>query len=171
MEVEDPGFWRLRQATLMQYFVNMSTARANGMLITLLIDPFLNNAILYLFIKWLWVLPQADGGCCYVQSSKDVLTFYLIVYLVGHVMCAAITTVVLYNVLTEKSIPRLCLIFILALSSLHMFLMGFCPCLHRHFRIQEIGKTIGACSVRNLPIVLLQFTMIGLLLMNVTYLI
>ena len=139
-QVEDPGFWHLRQATLMQYFVSLSKTKANLILFTFVVDPIIYNGVMYYLIDYLWIVPSSEGGCCMIPSSRPVLIFYFDAYSLLHVIYTAFITFQFFQCLSpdpetgSRSKCKLFLIFIAVLTNMHLLLFGWFPCLHRSFK-------------------------------------
>ena len=51
--VQDPSFWQRRTQTLMQYYPTLSQNTATFMLIVMLADPLLQNALIFFMVKYL----------------------------------------------------------------------------------------------------------------------
>lgn len=145
------------------------------MLILMLIEPFLYNGILYYFIEYLWIKPLESGGCCAVQSTQISLWIFFIIYLIASCIFALIITSNFYACATKNEITgkrSKCVLISLIFATLtntHLFLFGFFPILHQAFTIQETYRAIRNTVVRNMPLCLLQLTLIGLLTMNKQY--
>lgn len=133
----------------MQYYESTSTAKANAILILMLVDPALYNGILYYFISYLWVRPTDDGGCCAVQTSASPLTFFLIVYLSVHFIYSFILSLQFYKGLRNQSKCGLFILFLATITNLHMFLLGLCPCVHQVFGMHELYRGVRMTVVRN----------------------
>ena len=150
---------------------------ASFMLIVMFVDPLLQNAILYYLIQYL-SLSYEEGGCCISTSIHRAYVAFVCAYLLVWVISTGFITASLFKGLTnreewegdEPEDKRWKFTFILtsALFNMHLFLFGFVPSLHSYFDIQEIYQTIRAVNSRNIPQVLLQITIIGLLFMNFT---
>jgi len=123
----------------MQYYGIISKRRAGVMLFMMFIDPLIYNAIFYYFIKYLWLVPLDQGGCCVVPTSVSVLTFFFIMFILVHLASSAIISYQIFACLTSDPVTyrrsklALLIIFIATFMNMHLFLFGFCPCLHRHF--------------------------------------
>ena len=145
------------------------------MLIVMFIDPILQNAILYYLIQYM-SLSYDEGGCCINNSIHRAYVAFVCAYLLVWVISTGFITAALFKGLTnreewegdEPEDKRYKFTFILtaAFFNMHLFLFGFVPSLHSYFDIQEIYQTIRAVNSRNIPQVLLQITIIGLLMMN-----
>ena len=65
----------------------------------------------------------------------------------------------------ERPLVRVC-VLLACIFNLHLMMFGFAPRLHRYFQMQEMFNVVKASMNRNIPQVMLQLTLIGLLLMN-----
>lgn len=120
------------------------------MLFLMLLDPALYNGILYYFISYLWVRPFDGGGCCAVQNSSSPLTFFLIVYLLVHFIYSFVLSIEFYKALrNSNNFWFFVVIFLAIITNLHMFLLGFCPCVHQVFNMHAIYRVIRMTVVRN----------------------
>jgi len=158
----------------MQYYPSLTNATANVAMITILIDPILQNSVLAsLFI---YVIKSADdGGCCESRPLYRATLTLLVLYCFWLVLNAIGTTMVFTKILKstdqEGGINKKCFkVFCIALLSffnLHIFTFGFVLSAHRYFDLQRIYHAIRASIQRNVIQIILQFTIIGLIAMNV----
>lgn len=142
------------------------------MLVVMLIDPIVQNGVIIYLTNYL-VENQDDGGCCGGQSLYRATFALLVLYLVFLLLTSVLSTITLISTLNqpEEGGQKLVLgrltIFFACLFNLQFFLFGFTPRVHCFFQMQKLYDVVKGMVHRNVPQVLLQITIIGLLLMNV----
>jgi hypothetical protein len=57
-------------------------------------------------------------------------------------------------------------VFLSVQLNLHLFMFGMVPAVHHHFGIIAVNTLIRKSVLRNIPQIILQITLIGLLVMN-----
>ena len=82
----------------MQYYPNLTKTSASLMLLAFMLDPLIQNSIIYLLIAYL-KLAEDEGGCCVSKPiSRAYLTFASI-YLFAWLVLTGVTTATIYKCL------------------------------------------------------------------------
>ena len=89
--VQDPSFWQRRTQTLMQYYPTLSQNTASFMLMVMLVDPILQNAIIVFLIGYLNE-PFEEGGCCVSKSIYRAYITFVCAYLLAWMFSTGFTT-------------------------------------------------------------------------------
>ena len=117
------------------------------MLIVMLVDPFLQNAIIYFLISYMNESSE-KGGCCVSTSIYRAYVTFLGAYMLVWLISTGFTTASFFKCLSQyeeiegegnrNKKAHFTFILVSILFNMHLFLFGFAPSLHRFFDIQEV---------------------------------
>ena len=130
----------------MQYYPTLSQNTATFMLMVMLVDPILQNAMIVFLIGYLNESFE-EGGCCVSKSIYRAYITFVCAYLLAWLVSTAFTTASIFKCLTRyeeiegegnrNRKAHFAFILVSVFFNVHLFLFGFAPSLHRFFDIQE----------------------------------
>jgi hypothetical protein len=157
----------------MQHYESVSITTAYSMLLFMCLDPFMQNGVLYSLVIYAFSSYHDNGlghitGCCVSLYIQRALTAFTLLYIFTmNIVNSTIAFQFISGLIPQsRTWYHKIAVFLSVQLNLHFFMFGMIPEVHHHFGIIAVNTLIRKSALRNVPQIILQMTIIGLLVMN-----